>query len=225
MKKKRSPRSSFNFYWLEAAVICILAIAVLTIARNGGPQQKPARQGIISTQKKAAPAEKPRAPEVRKAPAPAPATSPLSLSPGEYEVMHVFDGDTLDLKDSRNNRIRVRLYGIDAPEGRQAYGRESRASASQMLRGRKVRIKKMYVDDYQRVVAIVYLSSGGTTDALSVNERQIQSGMAWVYDFFCKSEECNTWKFEEGLAKHRKIGIWSSPSSMPPWQWRAMQKQ
>jgi endonuclease YncB( thermonuclease family) len=92
-----------------------------------------------------------------------------------------------------------------------------------MVKGKKVMIKRLYTDNYQRSVSIVYLSEGGRPDALSLNERQIQDGMAWVYDFFCTSQECNTWKFEEAMAKTRRIGIWKNPAPTPPWQWRALQ--
>ena len=133
------------------------------------------------------------------------------------------DGDTLVLKDDRGNMLTVRLYGIDAPEGRQSMGSESRANMQRIAKGKRVRIKRLYVDNYQRTVAIVFLSNGKQVDDLSLNERQVQDGMAWVYDFFCKSQECNTWKFEEAMAKTRKIGIWKNPAPTPPWQWRAIQ--
>mgnify|MGYP002625834308 CR=1 FL=1 len=176
-------------------------------------------------------AEKPQAhQDARQPKAPEPKAMPLSSSSAaatasreEYSVAKVSDGDTLVLKDDRGNMLTVRLYGIDAPEGRQSMGSESRANMQRIAKGKRVRIKRLYVDNYQRTVAIVFLSNGKQVDDLSLNERQVQDGMAWVYDFFCKSQECNTWKFEEAMAKTRKIGIWKNPAPTPPWQWRAIQ--
>ena len=48
----------------------------------------------------------------------------------EGKVVKVIDGDTLQILDNQNSNIRVRLYGIDAPE-RNSRGdrRRSRHSA------------------------------------------------------------------------------------------------
>jgi len=222
MKKKPLPKMPFNSYWPEALLLCFLILAVSCAVQWNGSHRKPAPKGTQVTLKKEPAKAQPRVRKERKAPEVS--SSAVSLSSEEYLVLRVFDGDTVELKDGQNRQKRIRLYGIDAPEGKQAYGQESRSHATQLLKGKKVRLKKMYDDDYGRTVAIVYLSSGGKEDALSINERQIQSGMAWVYDFFCKSEECNTWKVEEAMARNKKIGLWSNPGAMPPWQWRAIQK-
>ncbi len=223
MKKKPKPKITSKLYWLEAALLCILIAAVSCAVRWNGSHSSPApKHAAQVTLKKAAPKAHPKSRKDRKAPDVS--SSAIALSAEEYAVLKVVDGDTVELKDSQGNMLRIRLYGIDAPEGRQSFGKESRSNAAQILKGKKVRLKKMYIDDYRRIVAIAYISSGGTADALSVNERQIQSGMAWVYDFFCKSAECNTWKLEESMAKNQKLGLWSNPSAMPPWQWRAIQK-
>ena len=78
----------------------------------------------------------------------------------------------------------------------------------------------MYKDNDQRTVAIVYISRNGKADELSINQRQVQAGMAWVYDFYCTSSVCNTWKLEEAMAQKQKLGLWSDSNPVPPWQWR-----
>ena len=78
----------------------------------------------------------------------------------------------------------------------------------------------MYKDNHQRSVAIVYYSQNGKPDELSINQRQVQAGMAWVYDYFCTSAVCNTWKLEEAMAQKAKLGLWRDSNPVPPWQWR-----
>jgi len=138
----------------------------------------------------------------------------------EYRLLYVADGDSFELKDGSNRKLRVRLYGVDAPEGRQRFGRESRAHLIKLMQGHKLRLKTMYLDNYQRSVAIVYIVRDGKTDELSINQRQIQEGMAWVYDYFCTSAICNTWKLEEAMAQKQKLGLWKDGTPVPPWQWR-----
>jgi len=141
----------------------------------------------------------------------------------EYQLTHASDGDSFELADAQKRTFQVRLYGIDAPEARQAFGKDSRAHLLHLLKGQKVQLKTMYKDNYQRTVAIVYLSRDGKADALSVNQRQIQAGMAWVYDYFCTSNICNTWKLEEAMAQKQKLGLWKDDHPVPPWQWRKKQ--
>jgi micrococcal nuclease len=64
---------------------------------------------------------------------------------GFYQVMQVFDGDTLSiLKDGK--RVTVRLIGIDTPEINTPYtkaacfGTEAAAEAKKILQGQTVRI-------------------------------------------------------------------------------------
>ncbi|MBP3731536.1 MAG: thermonuclease family protein [Mailhella sp.] len=190
------------------------------------PRREPAKASPQAEKKAAHPAPdsaaKPQKPATQTKVHDLPAVSSAD-SDEEYSVVRVDDGDSLELADRQNRRFRVRLYGIDAPEGKQSFGHESRSNMQRLTKGKKVLLKRMYTDNYQRTVAIVFLSAGGKADALSLNERQVQDGMAWVYDFFCTSSECNTWKFEEAMAKNRKIGLWKNPSPIPPWQWRSVQ--
>lgn len=171
----------------------------------------------------ARPADRPSAskPEENKASRAAAAGRPSpSAETREYRLAYAGDGDSFELIDDRGARITVRLYGIDAPEFKQRWGQESRANAIRLMQGKKLQIRTIYTDNYQRTVALVYLRQNGRTDALSINQRQVQAGLAWVYDYFCTSDICNTWKLEEALAQKQRIGLWQDESPIPPWQWR-----
>lgn len=234
---------------IEIVVLCLLLLVAAYVGHDSGDKparpvqtaekaekRKPAVQAA-KKQETPKPAVKKEQPEkkqtakpepARKAETKAPAKQEMpsrtSASPAptaqEYQLVHASDGDSFELQDSRKRKIRVRLYGIDAPESSQAWGRESRAHLLKILKGRKVIIKTMYQDDYKRSVAMVYLSNSGRPDELSINQRQVQAGMAWVYDYYCKNAVCNTWKLEEAMARKQKLGLWKDRNPTPPWQWR-----
>ena len=198
-----------------------------TIKTEKKQEAKPAAKQAQQEAKKAQP-EKKAAPktaaEQKKTEAKKDIASKASPSPAptaqEYQLVYAADGDSFEVQDSRKRKLRVRLYGVDAPEGKQTYGKESRAHLIKLMQGKKVIIKTMYQDDYKRSVALVYLSVNGKPDELSINQRQVQAGMAWVYDYYCTNAICNTWKLEEAMAQKEKLGLWKDRSPTPPWQWR-----
>ena len=218
MKKRRKffprRRKGSGFYSLELAILCVLlmtAAYVGTVNRPSGTAHVPSAPG------KEAPASSPRA-ETQKGAAPASGNAVVDAR--LYRLARMTDGDCFELRDEKNRLLRVRLYGIDAPEGSQRFGRESREHLQSLMAGRKMRIKTMYEDNHKRAVALVYLSDGDGIDERSVNQRQIQAGMAWVYDYFCTEGFCNTWKLEEAMAQKQQLGLWKDASPTPPWQWR-----
>ena len=87
---------------------------------------------------------------------------------GELRVERVLDGDTVYLSDGS----KIRLYGIDAPERRQAYGSKSRDVLATMAGG-SVRIEKMDVDRYGRIVAVVWING------VNVNRVMVEAGASW----------------------------------------------
>ena len=69
-----------------------------------------------------------------------------SFSANMYKVLYVSDGDTIAVKKTENNKetgnlIKVRLYGIDAPELNQDYGYASKEFLIKLIRGKTVRIE------------------------------------------------------------------------------------
>ena len=46
----------------------------------------------------------------------------------EGKVVGVADGDTVTVLSKNNDQIRIRLYGIDAPESAQAFGAKAKQS-------------------------------------------------------------------------------------------------
>ncbi len=44
----------------------------------------------------------------------------------EAKVVKIVDGDTITALDAQNTTIKIRMYGIDAPESKQAFGQKAK---------------------------------------------------------------------------------------------------
>jgi endonuclease YncB( thermonuclease family) len=123
----------------------------------------------------------------------------------------VTDGDTLVLLvDGRQEK--VRLYAIDAPEKKQAFGTRARQYASGLAFGRQVLLGRVDADRYGRTVGWVYLGQGR-----SINEAMVQSGLAWHYTAYSR-DACLARLEREARLKRR--GLWQDPDPVPPWEFR-----
>jgi endonuclease YncB( thermonuclease family) len=91
------------------------------------------------------------------------------------QVVGIQDGDTLTLLTSERQQVRVRLYGIDAPESRQPYGTRAQQELSALAFRQQVRVTVEDTDHYGRTVGRVWAGS------LDVNAELIRRGAAWVY--------------------------------------------
>jgi endonuclease YncB( thermonuclease family) len=130
-------------------------------------------------------------------------------------VVSVHDGDTITIQAENATRVRVRLYGIDAPELRQEHGHDAQLAMSSMVAGRQVEARPMARDRYGRTVALVRAGN-----ATSVNEEMVRQGWAWVYLRYCREPFCPAWTDIEAVARDTRAGLWSSPFPLAPWSWR-----
>lgn len=130
------------------------------------------------------------------------------------KVVKVIDGDTITLLTSKNKQVKVRLYGIDAPERSQDFGEKSRKVLANFIAGKNVDVSVLDVDRYGRYVSRIII------DGKDLTEELLKTGMAWVYTAYCKIPECGLWKSLETQAKVSKIGLWSNPAAQAPWLWR-----
>ena len=56
------------------------------------------------------------------------------------KVIHIIDGDTIDILTADKSRIRIRLNGIDAPEKGQPFGNTAKEFLSESIGGFDVRV-------------------------------------------------------------------------------------
>jgi Micrococcal nuclease (thermonuclease) homologs len=131
------------------------------------------------------------------------------------KVITVHDGDTLTVLTQKGDRKKVRLYGVDSPEARQAGGTEAENFARSLAFLEEVELTTVDKDQYGRDVAIVRLKDGRI-----LNAEMIRAGHAWVYTRYCDRPECAVWKGYEATAKKEKRGLWKEARPIPPWRWR-----
>ena len=154
-----------------------------------------------------------------------------SLSSGEViftAVSRVIDGDTIEiLKDDKF--VKVRLYGIDAPETTQKYGKEATEKLIELLRPvNMVSVNIMDKDRYGRYIAtvhandddMVYVKSYGGVRG-NVGLILVDQGLAWHYKKYSDSKELEA---AENYAKTNKLGLWSEEDPTPPWEHRRLKK-
>ena len=139
-------------------------------------------------------------------------TGPITVTTSyPATVIQVIDGDTLVVRTRDYKNIKVRLYGIDAPEYNQPGGPEATAFL-RSLQGRTVWVTEMDTDG--RTVALIEYRGQ------SVNLDLAAQGHAWYYEQYCKSQLiCGQIKAAEGEARQRKRGLWAG-EPVAPWKWR-----
>lgn len=135
-------------------------------------------------------------------------------------VVKVMDGDTLGLRTRERGFIKIRLYGIDAPEHGQAYGNRAKQALSLLALKKTVSVVVKYTDQYKRLVGIVL------ADGQNINEQMVQNGYAWVYRWFCQEPEKSRWLELEKEARIARRGLWSTTKRpLPPWKWRQQHRR
>lgn len=125
----------------------------------------------------------------------------------------VIDGDTIDIHD-----IRIRLHGIDAPEGSQPCydetgqryrcGRDATFALDDAIGNREVSCIERDVDRYGRIVAVCSVGS------VDLNEFLVRSGFAVAYRKYS-----GDYISAERDARSARRGLWRGQFEMP-WDWR-----
>lgn len=137
--------------------------------------------------------------------------SPYANGASVYRVIGVADGDTLTALSNDRERVKCRLYGIDAPEKKQAYGQASKASLAALSFGRSAVIDVMGHDRYGRALCKVQVNG------LDINREQIARGMAWMYRQYARDA---AYSDAEMAARAHGLGVWRDSDPVPPWDFR-----
>ncbi len=127
-------------------------------------------------------------------------------------VVRVADGDTVSILDSNNQQHKIRFFGIDAPERDQPHGQEAQSALAQLVEDRNVGVVIVEKDNYGRTVGTLYLND------TNVNQYMVSKGYAWWYRYHAPHER--HLEAAEQAARDQGRGLWSSPSPIPPWDWR-----
>jgi micrococcal nuclease len=133
------------------------------------------------------------------------------------KVVGVTDGDTIKVL-RLGRQVRVRLYGIDCPEKKQAFGNRAKRYTSDLVFAKTVTVKVKDIDRYQRIVGEVILPDGR-----NLNQELVRAGLAWWYQRYAKTDR----KLErlEQIARKNKRGLWADPDPLPPWDFRKKRRK
>ena len=133
------------------------------------------------------------------------------------KVIKVSDGDTITVLDSNNQKHKIRLKGIDAPESQQMYGDISTKSLSELVYDKEVLVTWDKKDKYYRILGKVIV------DGSDANYEQLKKGLAWYYKQYEKDlsdEDKQRYSEAEVLARDYGVGLWADSNSTPPWEFR-----
>jgi micrococcal nuclease len=142
-----------------------------------------------------------------------------------FTVVHVVDGDTLDIDvpDGRNRYTRIRLLGIDTPEtgGEQSgvmyFGPQAAEFTRKSALGKSV---TLYLDSpnptrgkYGRLLAYVKSQDGGFLNELLLTEGYAYADLRFSHSFY------NKYKQLQSAARSAKKGLWQNvtPDQLPAW--------
>ncbi|MCP5144333.1 MAG: thermonuclease family protein [Gammaproteobacteria bacterium] len=126
-------------------------------------------------------------------------------------MARIYDGDTLDVVTAPGT-VRVRLFGIDAPEHDQRHGNLARDGLRSLLRNSQVTMQLLNTDRYQRQVAIVTGAPG------NINEAMLERGLAWAYRYYLPEHPDAARYCElENRARTARRGLWRDRKATAPW--------
>ena len=141
-------------------------------------------------------------------------------------IRRVIDGDSLEVKYGGwfgflRRPFPVRLYGIDAPELAQPYGREAREQLASLVRRGGIRMEVRATDRYGRTVGLLYPRRRNRE---SINVAMVRSGMAYWYRRYGGRDLGFPEAEAEAQAKRR--GVWKDGKrARRPWDYRADQRK
>lgn len=133
------------------------------------------------------------------------------------QVIGVLDGDSIEVLHDRKAQ-RIRLYGIDCPEKRQAFGNRAKQATAALVFDRSVTVEHHGRDKYRRILGEVLLSDG-----THVNRELVAEGWCWWYRKYAPEDV--TLAALEAAARVAHKGLWSDPNPVPPWEWRKRSKE
>jgi endonuclease YncB( thermonuclease family) len=135
-------------------------------------------------------------------------------------VRAVYDGDTVLLATREESRLKVRLYGIDAPETTkpntpgQPFGEVSKRTLMYKIMGRQVSAEIVDIDQYKRAVAVIRYAGR------DINREMVAEGMAWAYRQYLQGAYTSEYIGAESRARSRRSGLWRDTNPQPPWDFR-----
>ncbi|GAB2725762.1 thermonuclease family protein [Melaminivora jejuensis] len=127
-------------------------------------------------------------------------------------VIAVSDGDTLTVRCAARRPERVRIVAIDAPELRQAFGRQARENLKRLCFRQRAELHTLGRDAYGRHLARVRCAGQDVATA------QVAAGLAWLSTR--QPAQYRDLAALQARAQAARIGLWSQARPMAPWDYR-----
>lgn len=134
-------------------------------------------------------------------------------------TQNVHDGDSISVSGPDQQTVHVRLYGVDAPEFKQAFGYQAKRRLRQLASRQTLDIEPVDTDRYGRTVALVR-----SKDGTLINEVMVAEGLAWVYDQYCHQDLCQHLRDLQEQARQERRGLWADSDPTRPADWRKEHK-
>lgn len=128
------------------------------------------------------------------------------------KVISITDGDTVTVLTNTNEQVKIRVYGIDCPEKKQAFGTKAKQFLSSLIFGQTVTVQPLGKDLYGRTIAkIAY-------EGRDIGLTMIQYGYAWWYQQYAMKEI--DYKKAQAKAREQQLGLWQDANPVEPWKFR-----
>ena len=147
-------------------------------------------------------------------------------------VTKISDGDTIHITTPEQTKLKVRLYGIDAPEtpkinrqsGKvhqpgQPFSEEAQKALKDKIMGKQVKLEILDIDKYRRMVGIVWLNDR------NINLEMIREGYAEAFIEYLKPPYRVEFLKAEQEARAGGKNIWSLPGHERPTEYRKRLKE
>jgi endonuclease YncB( thermonuclease family) len=147
-------------------------------------------------------------------------------------VTKISDGDTIHITTPEQTKLKVRLYGIDAPEtpkinrqnghvhqSGQPYSEESWKALKDKIMGKQVRLEILDIDKYRRMVCMVWLNER------NINLEMVREGYAEAFIEYLKPPYRAEFLKAEQEARAGGKNIWSLPEHERPREYRKRLKE
>ncbi|KAF7048563.1 hypothetical protein CFC21_057309 [Triticum aestivum] len=132
-----------------------------------------------------------------------------SLKEAGYKIIICSDEEILARK------YRIRMRGIDAPELKMTYGKESKSALVKLIGGKRTTIHVYGQDQFDLYVGDVYCNG------VFIQEKMLKNGHAWHFTTYDKRPEFAKWEREARAAQR---GLFASLNPEKPWDWRREQR-
>ncbi len=139
-----------------------------------------------------------------------------------YPVVRVSDGDTLVINNNGTD-MTVRLIGINSPElnssytKEECYGKEASEEAKKVISVGPVRLEidpsQDLYDQYDRLLAYVYVPANIRPEGIMVNDYMVQGGFAREYTFRKPYAHQKEFKADQMTAREAGRGLWAACAS------------